>query len=210
MKNNTHKIVKQVLKSLDDFDFISPDEIPNIDLYMDQVTTFMEQHLGGSRRYAEDKILTKTMINNYAKNDLLPPPVKKKYSREHLLLLIFIYYFKNIISIADIDKLFTPITNEHFNKNQQSLEDIYNAIFELERAQAERLAGDVVEKFQIAQSTFPDIEDDEADYLHSFALICLLSFDVYLKKVMIERLIDQLPDVETSKKNTKSKKKKDR
>ena len=54
----------------------------------------MDKRLAKSRRYDNDKILTKTMINNYAKNDLLPPPVKKKYSKEHMLLLIFIYYFK--------------------------------------------------------------------------------------------------------------------
>ena len=48
-----------------------PDDIPNIDLYMDQVTTFMEKELASSKRHEDDKILTKTMINNYAKNNLL-------------------------------------------------------------------------------------------------------------------------------------------
>ena len=67
---------------------------PTFPYIMDQVTTFMDAQLASSKRYAEDKILTKTMINNYAKNDLLPPPQKKKYSKEHLLTLIFIYYFK--------------------------------------------------------------------------------------------------------------------
>lgn len=52
-------------------------DIPNIDLYMDQITTFMDTHLADSRRYPEDKIMTKTMINNYTKNHLLPPSVKK-------------------------------------------------------------------------------------------------------------------------------------
>ena len=71
------------------------DELPKLELYMDQVTTFMDERLKSTARYpGEDKILTKTMINNYAKNDLLPPPVRKKYSKEHVLLLIFIYYFK--------------------------------------------------------------------------------------------------------------------
>ena len=59
---------------------VKPEDIPNIDLYMDQVTTFMDSQLATSKRHEDDKILTKTMINNYAKNDLLPPPEKKKYS----------------------------------------------------------------------------------------------------------------------------------
>ena len=75
----------------------------------------MEEQLVSSKRYADDKILTKTMINNYAKNKLLPPPEKKRYSKEHVLMLIFIYYFKNILSINDIQTLLTPITQKYFN-----------------------------------------------------------------------------------------------
>ena len=75
-------LLNSILSSLDRIEYISPDDIPNIDLYMDQVTTFMDNRLRPTSRYPEeDKILTKTMINNYAKNDLLPPPVKKKYSK---------------------------------------------------------------------------------------------------------------------------------
>ena len=54
------------------------------------------------------------MINNYAKNKLLPPPEKKRYSKEHVLMLIFIYYFKNILSINDIQTLLTPIAQKYF------------------------------------------------------------------------------------------------
>lgn len=95
------KILHDLLNSLDSLEGIRPGEIPNIALYMDQVTTFMDAQLASSRRFESDKVLTKTMINNYAKNKLLPPPVKKKYSPEHMMLLVFIYYFKNIISITD-------------------------------------------------------------------------------------------------------------
>ena len=85
--SNDHYIM-QILRSLQSLDYIKPEEIPNIDLYMDQVTTFMDEHLQGSKRYPDDKLLTKTMINNYTKNSLLPPPEKKKYSKEHMHLLI--------------------------------------------------------------------------------------------------------------------------
>ena len=86
-------LLKSILESLGRIEHIRLEDIPNIDLYMDQVTTFMDKQLKNTTRNPEgDKILTKTMINNYAKNDLLPPPVKKKYSKEHIVLLIFIYY----------------------------------------------------------------------------------------------------------------------
>ena len=89
--------IKKILEeTMDNIFLIDQDEIPNIDLYMDQVTTFMEENLASTKRHEDDKILTKTMINNYAKNNLLPSPEKKRYSKDHLLMLIFIYYFKNI------------------------------------------------------------------------------------------------------------------
>ena len=99
MTIDSQNLLESILKSLDRIDYIRPEDIPGIDLYMDQVTTFMDSQLSSSRRYEDDKILTKTMINNYAKNHLLPPPEKKKYSREHMLLLIFIYYFNCFIFI---------------------------------------------------------------------------------------------------------------
>lgn len=122
MTINTEDLLNSILENLERMEYIKPSDIPNIDLYMDQVTTFMDRRLRASARYpGDDKILTKTMINNYAKNDLLPPPVKKKYSKEHVLLLIFIYYYKGIMSISDIQTLLGPITEQFFQNGQSSI-----------------------------------------------------------------------------------------
>lgn len=80
MTIDTKDMLNSILASISRIDYIKPDDVPNIDLYMDQVTTFMDAQLAASKRYEDDKVLTKTMINNYTKNNLLPPPVKKKYS----------------------------------------------------------------------------------------------------------------------------------
>lgn len=187
-------LLNSILASLDRINHISPDDIPNIDLYMDQVTTFMDNRLRPSARYpGEDKILTKTMINNYAKNDLLPPPVKKKYSKEHVLLLIFIYYYKGILSISDIQILLKPITENFFQGEKDfNLEDVYREVFSMEEKQIQALKEDVVRKFRVSQDTFQEAPAEEADFLHKFAFICTLSFDVYVKKLMIEKMIDEL------------------
>ena len=81
MTIDTKDMLNSILSSISKIDYVKPEDIPNVDLYMDQVTTFMEAQLSSTKRYPEDKILTKTMINNYTKNNLLPPPVKKKYSK---------------------------------------------------------------------------------------------------------------------------------
>ena len=187
-------LLNSILESLERIEFISPGDIPNIDLYMDQVTTFMDKKLRSTARYpGEDKILTKTMINNYAKNELLPPPVKKKYSKEHVLLLVFIYYYKNILSINDIQILLKPITERFFQKaGDFNLESVYREAFGMERQQIETLKEDVRKKFKAAEESFQGAPEDSRDFLRKFYFICALSFDVYVKKLMIEKMVDEL------------------
>ena len=121
MSVNTDSMIRNILDRVSRIGYVKPEDIPNIDLYMDQVTTFMEAQLAHSKRYEDDKILTKTMINNYAKNNLLPSPEKKRYSKEHLLVLIFIYYFKNILSISDIQTLLGPLTDKLLSTTKYSV-----------------------------------------------------------------------------------------
>jgi len=192
MTIDSNDLLNSILASLDRVQYISPDEIPGIDLYMDQVTTFMSSHLRSTVRYpGEDKVLTKTMINNYAKNDLLPPPVRKKYSKEHVLLLIFIYYYKGILSIGDIQTLLGPVTERYFQNGEDfNLEDVYREAFSMEEKELQALKEDVAEKFRTAQGTFQDAPEEDADFLRKFAFVCALGFDVYLKKMIIEKIID--------------------
>ena len=195
MTIDVQNILESILESLNRIDYIRPEDVPGIDLYMDQVTTFMDRELATSKRYEEDKILTKTMINNYAKNNLLPPPEKKKYSKEHLLLLIFIYYFKNILSISDIQSLLSPLTEKYFHTDHAiKLDSIYSEVFSLEKSQIEAMKEDVISKYRIAGETFEGASGQDRDFLRLFSFICMLSFDVYVKKQVIEKLIDQLPD----------------
>ena len=199
MTIDTKDILNSILASISRIDYIKPEEIPGIDLYMDQVTTFMENNLSSSKRHPEDKVLTKTMINNYAKNHLLPPPVKKKYSREHILMLTFIYYFKNIMSINDIQVLLGPIAEEFFPGNGSlKLTEVYQEIMDLELEQIEPLIKDVTRKFNKARSSFSNADEKEQDFLQKFAFICMLSFDVYVKKQVFENLIDQMATQEPS------------
>ena len=194
MNINTKKFLSEILEEFQKIDYIKPEDIPNIDLYMDQVTTFMDSQLATSKRHESDKILTKTMINNYAKNDLLPPPEKKKYSKEHVLTLIFIYYFKNILSISDIQSILNPITDKYFGKESSgiSLEDIYKEVFGLEHQETQNIIKDLAKKFNTSMKTFEDMDDADAELLRTFSFICMLSYDVYLKKTIIERIVDQM------------------
>ncbi len=192
--DNSDDLLKGIMESLDRLNYIRPEDIPNIDLYMDQVTTFMDRRMRSAARYPEEgKILTKTMINNYAKNDLLPPPVKKKYSKEHMMILIFIYYYKSILSIGDIQALLHPITDRFFGRGESfNIESIYREVFAMEPGTVEQLKEDIRRKYARAEETFEDAPEDSVEFLKKFAFICELSFDVYMKKLLIEKLVDGL------------------
>lgn len=190
---DTRKAILDLLDKLNTIEYINPETIPSIDLYMDQVTSFIDGQLTGSKRNEDDKLLTKTMINNYTKNDLLPPPVKKKYSKEHLLSLIFIYYLKNILSINDIHSILKPITEKYFgNKEGHDFEDIYAEIFRMEKEESTKILKEFSKKYAISKDTFAEFPEEDQEMLHAFSFICLLSFDVYMKKQLIEKIVDDV------------------
>jgi DNA-binding transcriptional MerR regulator len=190
-------LINSIIASLDRIENIRLEDIPNIDLYMDQLTTFMDEKLiKTTRNPGEDKILTKTMINNYAKNDLLPPPVRKKYSKDHVILLLFIYYLKSVLTINDVQTLLEPL-KERFHisdTDKLTLSDIYSMIFDIEDKEVEPVKKDVLEKARIAATTFEDAPDDMKEKMQLFSFLALLSYDVYVKKLIIEKVIDGIND----------------
>ncbi len=189
MKNYDFNKIKKQIEQWIQPDYIYPEDIPSIELYMDQITTFMDKQLAGNKRHPEDKILTKTMINNYSKNNLLPPSDKKKYSKDHIILLIYIYYLKNFLSINDIQNLLAPMTDSYFHaESGTTMSDIYQSIFELEQQYGIHIRESMQEVCKIAEEQF----EESDDYLKTFAMITMLSYDIYAKKQLIERLIDSM------------------
>lgn len=185
------KSLNLILKQFSELDYVHPEDIPNIDLYVDQVTTFIESQLSSLKRDEDEKILTKTMINNYTKNHVLPSPDKKKYSKDHVLTLILIYYLKSFLSIKDIQTLLEPITDKYFGtESELSFYELYEELVAQGNGQSKALIKDVIAKYNAMQNAFSDAPEEDQEFLRNFGFICMLSFDVYIKKMMIETLID--------------------
>ncbi|WP_455031798.1 DUF1836 domain-containing protein [Oribacterium sp.] len=185
--------------------------LPSLDLYMDQVTGFMEEHLASMKRHPEDKALTKTMINNYAKNKILPPPVGKRYNKNHMLILLLIYYYKSMLSLSDIRTVVDPLAENYFSLHSKPrLTDIYEEIFSFANGEMQSLVEDLEKKFQTANSSFSeqdpafaDLEEQEREQLQSFSFLSLLAFDVYLKKQLMEKIVDRMEDSQKKRKRKK-------
>ena len=194
MNIESDRMIESILDSLSKMEYVKSSKIPNIDLYMDQVLTFMNGQLENAKRYESDKVMTKTMINNYAKNHLLPAPEKKKYTKEHIMVLMFIYYFKNILSIGDIQSILNPLTDRYFaNGKDLNLEKIYEEVFSLEKGQIEQLKETLTKDYERAGNTFTKEAEEDKEFLQLFSFICMLSYDIYIRKQIIEKIVDTMP-----------------
>ena len=190
--NDIPSVIEEVFKCYTDGSYIKASMLPDLDLYVDQITTFLTRHLAKTIRFEDDKIMTKTMINNYTKNHLLPPPDKKKYSRDHILLMIFIYYFKNFLPISDIKTILGPLTDKYFHKDADlNLEAIYTTLFSKEDTFVQEVLENVMKQFHMSADLFPDAPKADQASLREFTFICMLSLDIYLKKQLIEAILDK-------------------
>ena len=199
-------------KILAGFSVTEADDIPKIDLYMDQVLTFLSERLRRTVRKSEaDKLLTKTMINNYVKNKVLIPPVKKKYGRDHILLLMLIYYMKSFLAIDDIRKIVEPVSEKYARpttksaeqltgrKHRYSMTDVYTEVFNYVSMNVERFPEEVAKILDETDQAFMNAPEEDREMLRRFNVICQLSADIYLRKLLIEKLLDEtqtpgLPD----------------
>ena len=210
MSKTNKEFYDELINSLTGMGHIKPEEFPNIDLYMDQVTTFMSEHFMNEKSSPDDKILTKTMINNYAKDNLLPPPIKKKYSKDHMIVLLFIYYLKNILSINDIQNIMNPLTERFFGKDKNSADinmyDIYDNIYDIVKNELEFISEDLKQKIKASEENFSHVANPEhKDFLQYFSLMCMLSYDIYLKKQVLGMMVDKLKAEENIKKDSEKK-----
>ena len=102
------QIFFEKIKALNNFHMPRWKDLPEIDLYMDQVISVTDKYLGAFFS-SGDPVLTPSMINNYVKNEVIPPPCKKKYSREHLAKLIVICILKPVMEISAISYIMKRI-----------------------------------------------------------------------------------------------------
>ena len=98
--------VRELAQTMSEPDQIKVEDIPKVNLYMEQLLSLLNDNLKFFKRYPDDQMLTKSMINNYSKNEISPPPQKKLYRKLHIMAYTLIYQFKQLISLNDM-KVFT-------------------------------------------------------------------------------------------------------
>lgn len=164
IKNREGNIVsKKEIKFEDYFKIVKHklpywDEIPEIDLYMDQVIALMEKYLSFHKTDENTKLITSSMINNYVKLGIMPPPVKKKYSRVHIAYLIIICTLKQALPISDIKELIEfRVKRSSIEETLNFFSDLYDSVFNTVIA--------LGKKFSLRNPTEEDLFSDTAIFM---------------------------------------------
>lgn len=165
---------------------IKLEDIPELDLYMDQVIQLFEGKLSKLKRNEDDKVLTKTMINNYVKAKLLMTVKNKKYSKEHLILMSLIYDFKGILSINDIKLLLDNIVQKYEKGEEYDLRTLYQKYLEISKEDNEEFKVIIDKKLDKLVSN-----NEEGDFEEKFLLISSMISMGNMYRRMGELLIDK-------------------
>ncbi|MFR6156678.1 MAG: DUF1836 domain-containing protein [Coprococcus sp.] len=155
--NDIPSVIEEVFKCYTDGSYIKASMLPDLDLYVDQITTFLTRHLAKTIRFEDDKIMTKTMINNYTKNHSAAAAGQEEVFQRPYSSMIFIYYFKNFLPISDIKTILGPLTDKYFHKDADlNLEAIYTTLFSKEDTFVQEVLENVMQSSSTCQQTcFP-------------------------------------------------------
>lgn len=172
-------------------DNINLDDFPEIDLYMDQVMQLFESKLSYTKRNPDDKILTKTMINNYAKDDLLMKIKNKKYTKNHLILIGLIYNLKGALSLTDIKTILTPIINSFEKEQDYPLHDIYQSFLDIYDLNLEDIRSSSNKIYENIKQLINNKNSTLGDYEEKLLLVFAYTSMSNLYRRMSEKLIDE-------------------
>ncbi len=168
------------------------ENFPEIDLYMDQVLTYIDKYMPSY--LDQNSKLTASMINNYVKDKVIDAPISKKYDKQSLASLIIIANLKRVLPINDIKVILTD--------QNETIESLYNAY--------EKTLNDVT--FQMATDAKSIIEstDEQRQDLKMLALRLALDASIksYIAHVILQSDLLALSSEEDSHKDKKQKKKK--
>jgi len=168
-------------------------QFPGIDLYMDQVVTYLEKLLKLFDTDASGKVITSSMVNNYVKEGYLKRPVNKKYDRVQLVTLYIMSMLKPILPIPLIAGSLSNLTHEQ--KYQSFFEELTKLQDEAFRNISDKLTA-ILENLS---------EEDYETTLRLFAL--QLTSEANARKIVAEKILQSL-NRESSKAGEKDKDKK--
>ena len=194
---NINKAIENWLNELDNFSFKKYEELPDIDLYMDQLITYMEKQLYVFQTSSLDKQITPSMINNYVKGEVLKAPISKKYNREHLALIEEICTLKQVLTIAEVKQ----IEDERYKDGTSNM-DVFNEFNEYNNEMLDKAINDAKDKLS-------SIDNNNKDDLINLSMKLALQANAYItiaKRILFyTRVYEDLEKIKDAKEKAKKK-----
>ena len=193
-KQLMQQVIEEVLRDAD----LRSQDIPAIDLYLDQILSLVADNRATASSYYQDKPLTKTMVNNYSKDGLIKPVKGKKYAKEHIVQMLLVYALKSSMSIGEIKRMLTGVDDSE-NFTDGDLIACYDRYLD-QKEDVRDMSRDVVERLLREQSLA--IEDDRDFLVFLLSLIALSSYTNGIARALIAA---RYPDPEVLEKERKEK-----
>lgn len=191
------KYVIDFINNLNLSDNITLDDIPDIDLYMDQVIQLFERKYAKTVRNDEEKVLTKTMINNYAKGQLFMPIKNKRYSKTNLILISLIYQMKGFLSIKDIKSTLEPMVKKCNEGNVEDLREIYKSYLDMYNSKIEDFKQEIEDDVTKVNNICKEKGFNDEYYEKLLMILNVVNMSNAYRK-LAEKLIDDLSDEKKS------------
>ncbi|MGM9971009.1 MAG: DUF1836 domain-containing protein [Anaeroplasmataceae bacterium] len=183
------------LNELSDFSFPNYEEFPDIDLYMDQVITYLERELQVFQTSSLDKVITSSMINNYVKGKVVSAPITKKYNKEHLALINETCSLKQVLTIAEVKQI---LDLEYKNSNSEAFNSFKNISKE-----------EFTKAILSTKDSLSDIEENDIDKLTKLALNLSVTANAYItisKRILyLIRKYEEMLEIDNELKNKNKK-----
>lgn len=164
---NVNKTIKNWLNELKEFNYPDYEKLPDIELYMEQLMTYLERELFIFKTSSLDKVITPFMINNYVKGKVIDKPISKKYSREHISKINETILLKNVLTIAETKQI---LDNEY---ECISKSDVYNSFKELSEEKYNEVADKAIKEID-------EINDNDTATLNNLALRLATEANAYI------------------------------
>ncbi|MDR1134910.1 MAG: DUF1836 domain-containing protein [Clostridiales Family XIII bacterium] len=202
--------LREAMDAFTESSLIEAEDFPDIELYADQVIGFLNEKLKVYGEEPEKQIISKTMISNYIKHNMLPRPVKKKYNSDHMIMLALIFHLRNTFRMNEIELIMKPFLDNYDSAFDDKIDfrALYKALYPVLKEEHVRSAEGIMKSVENVKDAIWDegVEDDDTTELFSVLLSIALQMDA--AKYAARKLLDEYYTKRSEKHNKKSSNKK--
>lgn len=186
------EFLNQVMDKYAKTGLLLPDEMPEVELYMDQVVSLLNKELAVYKEKEQD-VFTKSMVSNYVKHKVLPKPENKKYNKEHMVILNMIFQLKSIFQMDEMKVLFKSFVENHESilEEQYDMEGLYDSLLRSQDKEILQMTNQIHEDIEYVKAVMEEMgtSDDDAHEIMGVILILAIQSNAY--RLMARKLLNE-------------------